>query len=90
MGISDYLKCILRNLLAGQEAPVATGQGTMGWFKIEKGVCQGCTLSPCLFNLDAKYIMGNARLDEAQTRIKIVWRNINKLRDADDTILKAK
>ena len=62
----------------------------MGWFKIEKGVCQGYTLSPCLFNLYAKYITGNVRLDEVQAGIKIIWRNINKLRKADDTILMTK
>jgi len=66
MGITDHLTCFLRNLYAGQEATVRTGHGTMDWFKIGKGVCQACILSPCLFNLHAEYIMQNARLDEAQ------------------------
>ena len=66
MGITDHLTCFLRNLYAGQEATVRTGHGTMDWFKIGKGVCQVCILSPCLFNLHAEYIMQNARLDEAQ------------------------
>ena len=73
MGIPDHLTCLLRNLYAGQEA---TGHETTDWFQIRKGVHQGCILSPCLFNLNAEYIMGNARLDEAQTGIKIVGRNI--------------
>ena len=73
MGIPDHFTCFLRNLYAGQEA---TGHGTTDWFQIRKGVLQGCILSPCLFNLNAEYIMGNARLDEAQTEIKIVGRNI--------------
>ena len=73
MGIPDHLICLLRSLYAGQEA---TGHGTTDWFQIRKGVLQGCILSPCLFNLNAEYIMGNARLDEAQTGIKIVGRNI--------------
>ena len=85
MGISDHLTCLLRNLYAGQEATVRTRHGTMNWFQIGKGVCQGCILSPCLFNLYADYIMQNARLDEAQSGIKIARRNINNLRYADDT-----
>jgi len=84
MGIPDYLICLLRNLYTGQEATVRTGHGTMDWFKIGKGVCQGCILSPCLFNLNAKYIMQNARLDDSQAGIKIAGRNINNFRYADD------
>ena len=87
MGIPDYLTCLLRNLYAGQEATFRTGQGRTNWFQIGKGVRQGCILSPCLFNLYAKYIMQNARLDEAQAGIMIAWRNTNNLRYADDTIL---
>ena len=86
-GISDHLTCLLRNLYAGQEAIVRTGHGTTDWFQSGKGVCQGCILSPYLFNLHAEYIMGNARLDEAQAGIKITGRNINNLRYADDTTL---
>ena len=71
MGIPDHLTCLLRNLYAGQEATVRTGHGTTDWFQIGKGVCQGCILSPCLFNLYAEYIMRNAGLDEAQAEIKI-------------------
>ena len=89
MGIPDHLTCLLRNLYAGQEATVRTGHGTTDWFQIGKGVRQGCILSPCLFNFYAEYIMGNARLDEAQTGIKIAGRNINNLRYADDTTLMA-
>ena len=89
MGIPDYLTCLLRNLYAGQEATVRTGHGTTDWFQIRKGVCQGCILSPCLFNLYAEYIMRNAGLDQAQARIKIPRRNINNLRYADDTTLMA-
>ena len=89
MGIPDYLTYLLRNLYTGQEATVRTGHGTTDWFQIGKGVCQGCILSPCLFNLYAEYIMQNARLDEAQAGIKIAWRNINNLRYADDTTLMA-
>ena len=74
MGIPDHLTCLLRYLYAGQEATVRNGHGT-GWFQIGKGVCQGCILSPCLFNLYAEYIMQNARLDEAQAGIKIAGRN---------------
>ena len=87
MGIPDHLTCLLRNLCAGQEAPVRTGHGTTDWFQIGKGVHQGCILSPCLINLYAEYIMRNARLDEAQAGIKIAGRNINNLRHADDTSL---
>ena len=86
MGIADHLTCLLRNLYAGQEATVRTLYGTTDWFKIEKGVRQGCLLSPCSFNLYAEHIMRNAWLDELQTRIK---RNINNLRYADDTTLTA-
>ena len=85
MGIWDYLTCLLRNLYAGQEATVRTGHGTTEWFQIRKGVCQGCILSPCLFNLYAKYIMQNNGLDEAQDGINIAGRNTNNLRYADDT-----
>ena len=88
MGIPDHLTCFLRNLYAGQEATVRTGHGT-DWFQIGKGVCQGCILSPCLFNLYAEYIMRIARLDEAQAGLKISGRNINNLRYADDTTLMA-
>ena len=77
MGILDHLTCLLRNLYAGQEATVRTGHGTADWFQIGKGVCQGCILSLCLFNLYAEYIMRNAGLDEAQARIKIARRNIS-------------
>ena len=89
MGIPDHLTCLLRNLYAGQEATVGTGHGTTDWFQIGKGVCQGCVLSSCLFNLYAEYIIRNARLDKAQAGIKIAWRNINNLRYADDTTLMA-
>ena len=89
MGISDHLTCLLRNLYAGQEATVRTGHGTTDWFQIQKGVRQGCILSPCLFNLYAEYIMRNAGLDEAQTAIKIAGKNINNLRYANDTTLMA-
>ena len=88
MGIPDHLTCLLRNLYAGQEATVGTGHGTTDWFQIGKGVCQGCILSPCLFNLYAEYIIRNAGLDKAQAGIKIARRNINNLRYADDTTLK--
>ena len=74
MGILDHLTCLLRNLYAGQEATVRTGHGTTDWFQIGKGVCQGCVLSPCLFNLYVEYIMQNARLYEAQAGIKIAER----------------
>ena len=89
MGIPDHLTCLLTNLYAGQEATVRTGHGTIDWFQIGKGVCQGCILSPCLFNLYAEYIIWNAGLDEAQAGIKIARRNINNLRYADDTTLMA-
>ena len=79
MGLPDHLTCLLRNLYAGQEARVRTRHGTTDWFQIGKGVCQVCTLSPCLFNLYAEYIMRNAGLDEAQAGIKIAGRNINKI-----------
>ena len=87
MGIPDYLTCLLRSLYACQEATVTTRHGTIGWFQTGKRVNQGYILSPCLFNLYAKYIMQNARLDEAQAGIKIAGRNINNLRYADDTTL---
>ena len=80
MGILDHLTSLLRKLYAGQDATVRTGGGTTDWFEIWKGVCQGCILSPCLFNLHAEYIMRNAELDEAQAGIKIARRNINNLR----------
>ena len=89
MGISDHLTCLLRNLYAGQEATVRTGDGKTAWFQIGKGEGQGCILSPCLFNLYAEYILRNFGLEEAQTGIKIARRNINNLRYADDTILMA-
>ena len=85
MGIPDHLTCLLRNLYAGQEATVRTGHGTTDWFQIGKGVCQGCILSPCLFNFYAEY----AGLEEAQAGIKIAGRNINNLRYADDITLMA-
>ena len=85
--IPDHLTCLLRNLYADQEATVRTGHGTTDWFQIGKGVCQGCILSPCLFNLYAKYITRNAGLEEAQAGIKIARRNINNLRYTDDTTL---
>ena len=89
MGIPDHLTCLLRNLYAGQEGTVRTGHGTTDWIQIEKGICQGCILSPCLFNLYGGYIMRNAGLEEAQAGIKIARRNINNLRYADDTTLMA-
>ena len=89
LGISDHLTCLLRNLYVGQEGTVRTGHGTMDWFQIGKGVCQGCILSPCLLNFYAEYIMRDARLDEAQAGTKIAGRNINNLRYADATILMA-
>ena len=87
MGIQDHLTCLLRNLYAVQEATVRMGPGTTDWFQIGKGVCKGCILSPCLFNLNAEYIMRNARLNEAQAAFKIAARNINNVRYADDTTL---
>ena len=89
MGIPDHLTCLMRNLYACQEATVRTGHEKTDWFQIGKGVCQGCILSPCLFNLYAEYVMRNAGLEEAQAGIKIVGRNINNLRYADDTTLMA-
>ena len=89
MRIQDHLTYLLRNLYAGQEAKVRTGHGTMDWFQIRKGVCQGCIWSPCLFNFYAYYIKQNARLDEAQAGIQIAERNINKLRYSDNCILMA-
>ena len=89
MGIPDQLNCLLRNLYAGQETTFRKTHGTKDWFTFEKGVCQGCILSPCLFNLCAVYIMWNARLDHAQAGIKIAGRNINSLRYADDTTFMA-
>ena len=88
MGIPDHLTCLLRNLYAGQEAIARTGHGTT-WFQIGKGVCQGCIVSPCLFNFYAEYIMRNAGLEETQAGIKIAGRYINNLRYADDTTLMA-
>ena len=88
MGIPDHLTCLLRNLYVGQEATVRTGHRT-DWLQIGKGVCQGCILSLCLFNLYAEYIMRNAGLEKAQAGIKIARRNINNLRYADDTTLTA-
>ena len=89
MGIPDYMTYLLRNLYAGQEATVRTGHGKTDWFQIGKRVCQGCILSPCLFNLQAGYIMRNTGLDEAQAGIKIAGRNISNLRYGDDTTLMA-
>ena len=89
MGMPDHLTCLLRNQYVGQEATVRKGHGTTDWFQIGKGVCQGCILSPCLFNLYAEYIMQNARLDEAQAGIKITGRTINSVRYADDPTLMA-
>ena len=85
----DHLTCLLRNLYAGQEATIRTGHGTTEWYQIGKGVCQGCILSLCLFNLHAEYIMQNAGLDEAQSGINIAKRSINNLRQADYTTLMA-
>ena len=89
MGIPDHLTCLLRNPHEGQEVIVRTGHGTMDWFQIGKGVHQGSILSSCLFNLDAEYIMWNARLDESQAGIKIAGRKSDNLRYADDTTLMA-
>ena len=89
MGIPDHLTYLLRNLYAGQEAAVRSGHGTTDWFQIGKGVCQGCILSPCLFNLHAEYIMRNTRLEEAQAGIEIAGRNVNNLRYANTTTLMA-
>ena len=90
IGIPDQPICLLRNLYAGQEATVRIGHGTTDWFQIGKGVCQGCILSPCLFNFYAEYIMRNAGLDEAHAGIKIAGRNISNLRYAENTTLMAK
>ena len=89
MGIPDHLTCLLRNLYAGQEATVRTEHETIDWFQIRKGLCQGCILSPCLFNFYAEYIMRSAELDEAQAKIKIARKIINNLRYADYTTLMA-
>ena len=89
MSIPDHPTCLLRNLYAGQVTTVRTGHGTTDWFQIGKGVCQGCILSPCLFNLYAEYIMRNAGHEEAQAGIKIAGRNINYLRYADDATFMA-
>ena len=89
MGIPDHLTCLLRNLYVDQETTVRTGHGATDWFQIRKGVRQGCILSPCLFNSYTEYIMQNAGLEETQAGIKIAGRNINNLRYADDTTLKA-
>ena len=89
MGIPNHRTCFLRNLYVGQGATVRTGHGTKDWFQIGKGVCQGCILSPFLFNLYAEYIMRNAGLDKAQAGIKTARRNINSLRYADDITLMA-
>ena len=87
MGISDHLTCLLRNLYAGQEERVRSGHGTTDWFQIGKGVCQGCVLSPWLFNFYAEYIIRNAGLEEAQDGIKIASRNINNVRYSEDTTI---
>ena len=89
MGIPEHLTCLLRNLYAGQEATVRTGHETTDWFQIGKGVRQGCILSPCLFNLNAEYIMRNAGLVDPQARITIAGRSINNLRYADNTTFMA-
>ena len=89
MRISDHLTCFLRKLCTGQEATAGTRHGTTDWFKIGKGVCQGCILLPCLFNFFAEYIMRNPMPDEAQAGIKIAGRNINNLRYADDSTIMA-
>ena len=87
MGILDHFTCLLRHLHAGQEATIRTGHGKTNWFKIGKGVCQGCVFPLCLFNFYAEHIIQNARLDKSQAGIKIAGRNINKLEYADDTTL---
>ena len=89
MGILDHLTCLLRNLYADQEATVRTGHGTTDWFQIGKGVCQGCILSPCLFNFYAEYITRNAGLEETQAGVRVAGRNINNLRYTDDITLMA-
>ena len=88
-GVPDHLTCLLRNLYVGQEVTVTTRHRTMDWFEIGKGVCEGCILSPCLFNLYAEYIVWNAGLDESQAEMKISGRNINSFKYADDTTLMA-
>jgi hypothetical protein len=90
MGIQDHLTCLMSNLYAGQEETVRTGHGITDWFQIREGICQGCILSPCLIILYAEYIMRNAGVDETQAGIKIARRNINKLKYADDTMLKGR
>ena len=87
--LPDHLTCLLRNLYAGQEATVRTGHGTIDWFQIGKGVCQGCILSACFFNLYAEYIMRNTGLEETQARVKIARRNINNLRYPENITLMA-
>ena len=87
MGIPDHKTCLLGNLYAGQETTFRSGHGTRDWFHMRRGVCHGCILSPCLFNIYAEYIMQNARLEEAQIGIKIAGRNINNLRYADGITL---
>ena len=89
MGIPDHLACLPRNLYAGQEATARTRHGTMDWFRIGKGVYQGCVLLPCLFNFYEEYVMQNAGLENSQAGIKIARRNINNLRYADNTTLMA-
>ena len=89
MEIPDHRTCLLRNLYAGQEATVRTGHGTTDWFQIGKGVRQGCVLSPCLFNLYAKYLMRSVGLEETQAGIKVTGRDINSLSYAVDTTLMA-
>ena len=89
MGIPDHLTCFLRNLYADQEATIRTGHGKTNWFKIGKGVCQGCVFPLCLFNFYAEHIIQNARLDKSQAGIKIAGRNINNFRYGDDTTLMA-
>ena len=89
MRLPDHLTCLPRNLYGGQEATVKIGHGTTDWFQVGKGVYQSCKLSPCLFNLNAQYIMRNTELDEAQAGIKISGRNFNNLRYADDNTLMA-
>jgi len=87
METPDHVTCLLRNLFADQEGTVITGHRITDWFQVGKGVCQGCILSPCLFNLYAEHIMRNIRLDEAQAGIKIAGRNINNLKYADNSTL---
>ena len=89
MGIPDHLTCLLRYLCVGQEATIRTRHGTTNWFQIGKGVCQGCVLSPCLFNIYAEHITWNAGLDEAQAGIKIAGRDINNVSYVDDTTIMA-